>query len=142
MKKLLLLSITSVFFLAANAIHASDTLYECRPDEVINTNSGETINKITDKKTALHLTVSKNKIFDGTYNYNFKQSKKYTQGIVQIYNDPQSGNLILFPTFLIEENRELDIYHVLFQYSDKPVGLYFNCFNFKQIKAYRTRHNK
>lgn len=101
---------------------------------------GKSSIRLQTKKTALHLTVSKNKIFDGTYNYNLNQSKKYTQGIVQIFKNPQSRNLILFPTFLIEENRELDVYHVLFQYSDKPIGLYFNCFNLQQIKAYRAKH--
>lgn len=137
-----LLSSISIFFLDVNSLYAKNVVYECRPDEVITTNTGDTINKVPDNKIAIHLTLSGDKIFDGKYTYRYKQSTKYTQGLVKIYEHSQSRNAILFPTFPIEENQEVNIYNVLFKYTNKSVGMYLFCAVSEEINAYRNKKDK
>lgn len=97
---------------------------------------------MTNTKTAIMLTVSKNKIFDGTYSYIFASSEQYEQGLVRFYKHSQTGNSITFPSFPIEIIREVDTRHVMFGDPKTTVAMFFNCFNLQQIKVYRSKLKK
>lgn len=132
------LLLTIVFL---EAIHA-DIKYECKPVEILDVDTGAIVKKITDNKVALMLTVSKAKIFDGTYYYTFDKTNQDSYGGSRIYKDYATGRSITFPNKPRNDFKEVDVYYTMYGDPQTTVAMFFNCYNFEQIKAYRAKLKK
>lgn len=136
------LAILLLLFLACLEAIQADVKYECRPVEILDVNTSETVKEISDTKIALMLTVSKAKIFDGTYSYTFEKTDKDNYEGSRIYKNYATGRSITFPNKPLKNFKEVAVFYMMYGDPQTTVAMFFNCYDFEQVKAYRAKLKK